>query len=236
MHDPHTTQVVTTATIMAIIMASVLAYLLVTSRKRRCAMREAASRLGLRLMNDEPFFPSVSVLSWLRKASLATGVYQGHPVLVHNFNVGRSSYHGVKVLLRYKSPLRLIVQERGLAAKLDFAVGVKKVLTGNELFDSHFLLRSNEPVMASAIVSTPELCKAIEDFYKCGMTRRVELRNNLVIYSVSGGLMGEKAVARVITMMNICTSLAESVDAATEVLHQPGNGSPRACNASCLYN
>lgn len=216
--DPNLRRKLIVGTITAIIMAITLIVAFFINRRRMHMMRILADRLGLEMSGGNRTYPKVTLLWWIKKPVMVIGRIGGHFVLIKHFNVGKSTYHGYSMVLRNDPKMRIVIQAKGITSRLAFYIGLKRVDTGDALFDSKITIHSSNPTLASVIFSTPEIKKSILETWKNEKpSNRVEINKGSISYNRSGGLSDEKKVNHMAAMVRNAAMLADALDAVADV-------------------
>lgn len=202
----------------AIFMVVFLTISFLINRRRKKMMRMLADELGLQLVGGTPYYPKIVLLWWSKKPIMVLGPTGKHFVVFKHLHIGKSTYHAFSMTLKSGSKMRLMIQANGIMSKIAITPSMKKVDTGDPLFDSHIAIRSSNPELAAVIFSTPEVKRAfLETWKKEKPSGRVEAQDGTIHYKRSGGLSNEAKVHHMSAMIRTVSLLADAVDAASDV-------------------
>ena len=209
--------------ISVLFLVGALVFVFSFRHRRKTSMRTLATRLGLSVVENEPYFPNIPLLKLLTREIYANGLLDGRTALVRNFSVGRATFTGVDVRLS-QGTLLLSVTRRSFLARLNYSSSTQKFASGDAALDERFLFRSNAPAIACAVVTEPAIREAILAAQRSGgLHGSIEVRGALLHYQESGCLTGNKRIARIEAVTRLMTRLAPGLDAAAPLLSAPRN-------------
>ena len=197
-----------------------LAYVLIKRSKKlqdTGQLPELAEALGIELHGGELRFPGVTWLSFLRSPYFLTGTIDGYNINIHSYVVssGKHSTRYVRVSLArpVNYPLTFSIAREHIFSKIGKVMGHHDLETGNNVFDSQFLIRSSDEMFASSIL-LPEIQELLIAFdTQHSLNGALKLDEQGLRYDEIGSLNNEKSLAKIKPMVAIQLALAQACDA-----------------------
>jgi hypothetical protein len=189
------------------------------NRRKVKLMNALAGELGLHVSGGDKTYPKSRVFGWMTNPIVVTGTCNRHFVKFQHTQVGRSTYHGFNMATSAAYDFHVYIQNAGFFSNIAGMIGLKSIQTGDSFFDSKIAVRSNDPVLASAIFTTPEIKRILlETWNKEKPAFRVEITRRTIGYKCRGGLTTRRRVRHMVAMIRTAAALADALDAANSVL------------------
>ncbi|MBN2068519.1 MAG: hypothetical protein JW739_02680 [Opitutales bacterium] len=212
------TEILPLAIIIAII--AVVAYFVIKRnvRQRTEAMHTLAQKQpGLELIEKEPVFPSIRLLKKITKSPYMRGTIQNRALLLDHYYADKKEFTRLQVALHCSVDFKTIISSTSVFRRRWASRNLKKVTI--EFLPSVNVL-STAPEFTTIILSLPETAQAIELLWKTNAPKGfVKIEGNTIYYSGIGALRGSRRIEQMSQLINICTLLAESIEASLEVIN-----------------
>lgn len=188
-------------------------------RRKKKMMNTLAAELDLHVAGGDKTYPKSKFFGWMNDPVVVRGTCNRHFVTFQHTQVGRSTYHGFSMATGAGYEFRAYIQSAGIFTSLAGMIGLKSLPTGDALFDSKIVIRSNDPTLATAIFTSPEVKRLLlETWNKEKPAFRIEIAKRTIGYKCRGGLTTRRRVRHMAAMIRTASALADALDAASAVL------------------
>jgi|GEM_PF-2747594 len=193
-----------------------------TVGRRTTAMKKLATELGLTTQGGGPMFAQIRWLRWIKKPLFILDSWHGKELSIYHFSKGsgknKTSYAALDVPLDKtpdpKDEFKMSISAVGWMSHIGVALGRKPMETGDETFDKQFIIKSNRPEIATAIL-LPELRTKLTAIWDENAAKGViNIHEGRVHYEESGYIRTDAHVRRFCAIAALCHELANTVDAA----------------------